>query len=55
MSLFWKVPVSLLEIRQDINTCRHFIALVSLFQGRVAGRNLPLTGPCLCWRLSCVF
>ena len=25
--------------------CRHFVALVSLFQGRVASRNLPLSGP----------
>ena len=25
--------------------CRHFIALVSLFQGCAACRNLPLSGP----------
>ena len=25
--------------------CRHFVGLVSLFQGRVTSRNLPLTGP----------
>ena len=32
--------------QQRVVACRHFVALVSLFQGRVAScRNLPLTGP----------
>ena len=31
--------------QQRVVTCRHFVALVSLFQGRVACWNLPLTGP----------
>ena len=31
--------------QQRVVACRHFVALVSLFQGRVACRNLPLTGP----------
>ena len=31
--------------QQRVVACRHFVALVLLFQGRVACRNLPLSGP----------
>ena len=31
--------------QQRIVACRHFLALVSLLQGCIACRNLPLTGP----------
>ena len=34
--------------QQRVVACRHFLALASLFQGRVACRNLPLTGPFEC-------
>ena len=43
---FGRFPCRCRNFDKTSIACRHFVALVSLFQGRIACRgNLPLTGP----------
>ena len=45
---FGRFPCRCRNFDKTSIACRHFVALVSLFQGRVASRNVPLTGPFFC-------
>ena len=45
---FGRYPCRCRKFNQKLIVCRHFVALVSRFQGRIASRNLPLSGPYQC-------